>query len=53
MLNPGTIGGVGSAPATYSMLNLEIMEAEKFEISKSIEKDATEPDAEEYIQPSH
>ncbi len=53
MINPGTIGGVGSAPATYVMVDLDTMETERFEISKSIEKDAPPPEAEEYIQPSH
>ena len=53
MINPGTIGGVGSSPATYVMVDLETMETERCEISKSIEKDALEPVAEEYAQPSH
>jgi len=39
LVNPGTIGGVGSDPATYLMGDLETMEFEAFEISKSIERE--------------
>jgi len=39
LVNPGTIGGVGSDPATYLMGDLETMEFEQFEISKSIERE--------------
>ncbi len=52
MLNPGTIGGVGNAPATYILLDLETMELEKLEVSKSIEKD-TPPPEEDYNQPAY
>jgi hypothetical protein len=48
MLNPGTIGGVGSAPATYIMLDLETMEFERFEIPKSIEQNAPSIIEDEY-----
>lgn len=53
LLNPGTIGGVGGSPATYVMLDLETMEIEKFEIPKSIEKDAANSMEDEYSQPSY
>ncbi|MCG8425989.1 MAG: YfcE family phosphodiesterase [Chromatiales bacterium] len=36
LLNPGTVGGVGSAPATYVMADLEQMEFDFHQISKSI-----------------
>jgi putative phosphoesterase len=52
ILNPGTIGGVGKAPATFIMIDLETMEVEKLEISKSIEKDAP-PSEEDYNQPAY
>ncbi len=39
LVNPGTIGGVGSAPATYIMADLEEMTFEEYSIPKSIEKD--------------
>ncbi len=51
LINPGTIGGVGSSPATYVMIDLETMEFERFEISKSIEKDAP-PQEDDYSQPA-
>jgi predicted phosphodiesterase len=38
LVNPGTIGGVGQASATYIMADLDHMTFECFEISKSIEK---------------
>jgi len=38
LVNPGTIGGVGQAAATYIMADLEDMSFECCEISKSIEK---------------
>ena len=53
MLNPGTIGGVGSAPATYIMMDLETMEIERLEISKNIERDASDNIADEYGQPAY
>ncbi len=53
LLNPGTIGGVGSAPATYVMMDLETMELEKFEISKNIERNASNDTADEYNQPAY
>jgi putative phosphoesterase len=43
LINPGTVGGVGSSPATYVMVDLESMEVEAHEISKSIEQEATTP----------
>ncbi len=43
LINPGTVGGVGSSPATYIMVDLESMEVEVFEIPKSIELEATDP----------
>ncbi|MCP4284091.1 MAG: YfcE family phosphodiesterase [Gammaproteobacteria bacterium] len=39
LVNPGTIGGVGSDPATYLMGDLETMQFEAFEISKRIERE--------------
>ena len=39
LVNPGTIGGVGSDPATYLLGDLETMEFKVFEISKSIERE--------------
>ncbi len=40
LVNPGTIGGVGRAPATFVMADLEQMSFETLEISKSIEREA-------------
>ncbi len=40
LVNPGTIGGVGKAPATYIMADLESMTFEPQEISKQIEREA-------------
>jgi len=40
LVNPGTVGGVGNAPASYMMMDLETMELETFEIPKSIEQAA-------------
>ncbi|OQX31752.1 MAG: YfcE family phosphodiesterase [Candidatus Sedimenticola endophacoides] len=40
LLNPGTVGGVGTSPATYMLLDLESMAHEIIEIPKSIEQDA-------------
>lgn len=40
LVNPGTVGGVGSDPATYIMADLEHMEFEVFELSKRIEREA-------------
>jgi predicted phosphodiesterase len=40
LVNPGTIGGVGSAPATYVMADLDSMTFEQREVSKLIERDA-------------
>ncbi|MCP3666428.1 MAG: metallophosphoesterase family protein [Gammaproteobacteria bacterium] len=37
LVNPGTIGGVGSSPATYVMADLETMAFNVCEIPKSIE----------------
>jgi len=44
---------VAAISATYVMLDLETMEAEKFEISKSIEKDVPDPVEDEYSQPAY
>ena len=38
LVNPGTVGGVSNAPATYVMADLETMEFEMREISKSVER---------------
>ncbi len=40
LVNPGTVGGVGRAPATFVMADLERMSFETLEISKSIEREA-------------
>lgn len=40
LVNPGTIGGVGRAPATFVMADLADMTFEPLEISKSIEREA-------------
>ncbi len=40
LINPGTVGGVGSDPATYVMGDLDRMEFEVRELSKSIERAA-------------
>ncbi len=40
IINPGTIGGVGDAPATFVMGDLETFEFEDIEISKDIERQA-------------
>ena len=40
LVNPGTIGGVGKAPATFLMADLEQMQFERVEISKQIEREA-------------
>jgi putative phosphoesterase len=40
LVNPGTIGGVGKAPATFLMADLEKMQFETVEISKQIEREA-------------
>jgi putative phosphoesterase len=40
LVNPGTIGGVGRAPATFIMADLVTMHFETFEISKQIEREA-------------
>jgi putative phosphoesterase len=40
LVNPGTIGGVGRAPATFIMADLESMQFETHEISKQIEREA-------------
>ncbi len=43
LINPGTVGGVGSSPATYVMVDLKSMEVSAHEIPKSIEQAATTP----------
>lgn len=40
VVNPGTIGGVGNAPATFIMGDLETLGFEELEISKDIERQA-------------
>ena len=40
LVNPGTVGGVGNAPVTYVMADLERMEFEVQEIDKAIERTA-------------
>jgi len=40
LVNPGTIGGVGKAPATFILADLEQMTFEPYEISKQIEREA-------------
>ena len=37
LLNPGTVGGVGQAPATYLLGDLESLEFELREIDKRVE----------------
>ena len=39
LVNPGTVGGVGKDPATYIMADLDQLEFEIFELSKSIERE--------------
>lgn len=41
LVNPGTVGGVGGAPATYVIADLDSMSFEFHEIPKSIEHQAT------------
>jgi hypothetical protein len=38
VINPGTVGGVGGAPATYVMGDLEHMRFDVHEISGSVEQ---------------
>lgn len=40
LANPGTIGGVGKAPATFILADLGLMTFEVHEISKQIEREA-------------
>jgi uncharacterized protein len=40
LVNPGTIGGVGKAPATFILADLNLMTFESHEISKQIEREA-------------
>lgn len=42
LINPGTIGGVGRAPATYVLLDLETMAIERCQVSKLIEQGYSE-----------
>jgi putative phosphoesterase len=37
VVNPGTVGGVGQAPATWVMADLETMQFERREVPKSLE----------------
>jgi putative phosphoesterase len=41
LVNPGTVGGVGSDPATYIMADLEKMEFEVHELDKRIERETS------------
>jgi predicted phosphodiesterase len=38
LLNPGTIGGVGQAPATYMLVDLASMNLEILEVDKRLEQ---------------
>ena len=40
LINPGTVGGVGTDPATYMMVDLETLEYAIHEIPKSIEHES-------------
>jgi putative phosphoesterase len=40
MLNPGTVGGVGQAPATYLLGDLELMAFELHELDKGLDRRA-------------
>jgi len=40
LVNPGTIGGVGRAPATYILADLDAFQFEGREIDKSLEREA-------------
>lgn len=42
LINPGTIGGVGRAPATYVLLDLDSMAVERRQVSKLIEQGYSE-----------
>jgi putative phosphoesterase len=37
MVNPGTVGGVGQAPATWLLADLDAMSFEQYEVPKSLE----------------
>jgi putative phosphoesterase len=41
LVNPGTIGGVGKAPATFVFADLDQMTFEELEVSKQIEREAS------------
>jgi putative phosphoesterase len=41
LVNPGTVGGVGSDPATYILADLEKMEFEVHELDKRIERETS------------
>jgi uncharacterized protein len=43
LLNPGTVGGVGQAPATYLMGDLETLEFELCELDKRLEQGVLAP----------
>lgn len=40
LVNPGTIGGVGRAPATYLLADLDTMQFEPREVDKALEREA-------------
>jgi putative phosphoesterase len=41
LVNPGTVGGVGTDPSTYILADLDKMTFETFELPKSIEREAS------------
>nr|MBP8284610.1 metallophosphoesterase family protein [Chromatiaceae bacterium] len=45
LLNPGTVGGVGQAAATWFLVDLETLECEAHELDKSLERRAQAPTA--------
>lgn len=45
LLNPGTVGGVGQAAATWFLVDLETLECEAHELDKSLERRAHAPAA--------
>ena len=43
LLNPGTVGGVGPAPATWFLVDLETLACEAHEVDKALERRAPHP----------
>lgn len=43
LLNPGTVGGVGQAPATWFMVDLATLSIELHEVDKALERRVLEP----------